>query len=405
MNDSEILVRVEHVSKKFCRNLRRSLWYGVQDLGNELVGRRRNHETLRREEFWAVDDVSFELKRGECLGLIGHNGAGKTTLLRMLNGLITPDHGRIEMRGHVGALIALGAGFNPILSGRENIYINAAVLGLSRQATNRRFDEIVAFSGVEEFIDAPVQQYSSGMYVRLGFAVAAHMEPEILLVDEALAVGDIAFVFKCLNKISELRKAGTGVIFVTHNEVQLREAAQRCLFMHRGRLVADGSVEQALLAHRNSPIAIDESWAADAGYVHPGNVVIQQWSLDPPEPRTGEPLKIELELDVKAVVQKALFELRFWSATGQLLTTVYSNPNVYRLEPGQCSRFVTIDIPRLSLPAGTYRLAGGFRDSGEIIGWSRDIAHIQILESREHWLGVGVVPMQAEIRISATSER
>ncbi|MEQ8662367.1 MAG: ATP-binding cassette domain-containing protein, partial [Gammaproteobacteria bacterium] len=166
MNDT--LVSVEAVSKKFCRSLRRSLWYGLCDLGSELAGRqRRERERLRADEFWAVREVSFSLARGECLGLIGHNGSGKTTLLRMLNGLVPPDAGRITMRGRVGALIALGAGFNPVLTGRENIYVNAAVLGLGRAETARRFDDIVEFSGLAEFIDSPVQHYSSGMYVRL----------------------------------------------------------------------------------------------------------------------------------------------------------------------------------------------------------------------------------------------
>ena len=165
---SDTLVTVEHVSKKFCRTLKRSLWYGVRDVGSELIGQNNGHKNLRKEEFWAVRDVSLQLRRGETLGLIGHNGAGKTTLLRMLNGLIKPDEGRIKVRGRMQALIALGAGFNPVLTGRENIYVNASVLGISKAEIDRRFDQIVDFSGIEEFIDMPVQSYSSGMTVRLG---------------------------------------------------------------------------------------------------------------------------------------------------------------------------------------------------------------------------------------------
>jgi lipopolysaccharide transport system ATP-binding protein len=164
---SDTLIKVEGVSKKFCRSLKKSLWYGMQDLGNEVIGKRHGgNGELRPDEFWAVDDVSFELKRGECLGLIGRNGAGKTTLLRMLNGLIKPDTGRIEMRGQVGALIALGAGFNPILTGRENIYVNASVLGLSKRETDAKIDNIIDFAEIGEFINMPVQSYSSGMAVR-----------------------------------------------------------------------------------------------------------------------------------------------------------------------------------------------------------------------------------------------
>ena len=165
----ETLVKVENVSKKFCRDLKKSLWYGVKDIFGEITGRNNPMEELRPEEFWSVNDVSFELKRGECLGLIGPNGAGKSTLLKMLNGLIKPDRGQITMRGRVGALIELGAGFNPILTGRENIYVNGAVLGFTKEEINRKLDSIIEFSELKDFIEAPVQNYSSGMKVRLGF--------------------------------------------------------------------------------------------------------------------------------------------------------------------------------------------------------------------------------------------
>src|SRR5210317_1944929 len=169
----KVLIRVENVSKKFCRTLKRSLWYAVKDIAGELFGRNNSESRLRPGEFWAVDNASFELKRGDCLGLIGPNGAGKSTLLKMLNGLIKPDKGRITMRGRVGALIELGAGFNPILTGRENIYVNAAVLGIPKQEVDKKLDAIIEFAEIDDFINTPVQSYSSGMKVRLGFAVAA----------------------------------------------------------------------------------------------------------------------------------------------------------------------------------------------------------------------------------------
>jgi lipopolysaccharide transport system ATP-binding protein len=232
---NETLVTVENVSKKFCRDLKRSLWYGMKDLGSELVGRSHNYDgRLRKDEFWAVKDVSFELKRGDFLGLIGRNGAGKTTLLRMLNGLIKPDKGRIEMHGRVGALIALGAGFNPILTGRENIYVNAAVLGLSKKETDARFDEIVEFAELGEFIDSPVQSYSSGMAVRLGFAVATALEPDILLLDEVLAVGDFGFMKKCFNKIGALKKKGVVIVFVSHSMHMVSANSNKVVLMKDG---------------------------------------------------------------------------------------------------------------------------------------------------------------------------
>jgi lipopolysaccharide transport system ATP-binding protein len=244
----EILVRVENISKKFCRSLKRSLWYGIQDIVSELnffpalgsseTTTNMSCKDLRKDEFWAVRDVSFELRRGECLGLIGHNGAGKTTLLKLLNGLIRPDRGSIEIRGKVGALIALNAGFNPILTGRENIYINASVLGLSKREIDSKVDEIIDFSEIEGFIDSPVQSYSSGMQVRLGYAIASSLKPDVLILDEVLAVGDISFVVKCLNRIRQLSK-DTAIILVSHNMQSISAFASRIIFMEHGRASLD----------------------------------------------------------------------------------------------------------------------------------------------------------------------
>jgi len=237
-DEGEVLVRVQGVSKRFCRSLKKSLWYGVQDIASELVGRKYEHE-LRPDEFWAVKDVSFELRRGECLGLIGRNGAGKSTLLRILNGLIRPDQGRIEMNGRVGGLIALGAGFNPILTGRENIYVNGSILGLTKAEIDACFEEIIEFAEIGEFIDAPVQTYSSGMNVRLGFAVAAVLiKPDILLLDEVLAVGDIGFTIKCLNKMRQVAK-NSAVVFVTHGMQFVSTFCNRVIVMTRGSSFCD----------------------------------------------------------------------------------------------------------------------------------------------------------------------
>lgn len=237
---SETLIKVEGVSKKFCRSLKRSLWYGMKDLGCELFGRRHGRvEGLRPDEFWAVKDISFELKRGECLGLIGPNGAGKSTLLKMLNGLIKPDKGRITMKGRVGALIELGTGFNPVLTGRENIYVNGAVLGFTKEEIDRKFDDIVGFSELGEFIDTPVQNYSSGMKVRLGFAVAAQMEPDILIIDEVLAVGDAGFRAKCFDQIAKVSKKAS-LLLVSHSMAEISRVASDVLLMKNGHVLFKG---------------------------------------------------------------------------------------------------------------------------------------------------------------------
>jgi lipopolysaccharide transport system ATP-binding protein len=240
-NDNEVLVKVDGVSKKFCRDLKKSLWYGVKDVASELLPIKNSklkiqnsEDALRPGEFWANKDISFELRRGECLGLIGHNGAGKTTLLKMLNGLIKPDSGTIEMRGRVGALIALGAGFNPVLTGRENIYINGSILGLSKKEIDEKIESIIDFAEISEFIDAPVQSYSSGMQVRLGFAVASSLSPDILILDEVLAVGDNAFKVKCLKRVESLRRT-CATIFVSHEAFQVAKIASRILWLDHGK--------------------------------------------------------------------------------------------------------------------------------------------------------------------------
>jgi len=182
------MIQVEGVSKRFSRSLKHALWYGLRDVGKEITGQGQEADDLRSHEFWALNDVSFDVREGETVGLIGHNGAGKTTLLKLMNGLIKPSQGRITVSGSVRALIALGTGFNPVLTGRENVRVASAVLGYGERETRERLGEIIEFSEIGEFIDSPVQSYSSGMLARLGFAVAIHTQPEILLVDEVLAV-------------------------------------------------------------------------------------------------------------------------------------------------------------------------------------------------------------------------
>lgn len=275
----DVLVRVENVSKRFCRSLKRSLWYGLQDLGSEIGGRRHGGGSglpqsstdvqLRPDEFWAVKDVSFELRRGECLGLIGRNGAGKTTLLRMLNGLIKPDTGSIEMRGQVGALIALGAGFNPLLTGRENIRINGSILGLQKKELKERINEIIDFAELGEFIDSPIQSYSSGMQVRLGFAVASSLNPDILILDEVLAVGDRQFQAKCFNRIGEMRRNGCATIIVSHYEHHLQRFCQCGIVLNKGVMSFKGDILGAIEKHstHESPIPNDDADNSD-GSIH-----------------------------------------------------------------------------------------------------------------------------------------
>lgn len=245
----ELSIVAENVSKKFGLTLKQSMKYGLRDIGKNLLGRQVKTEVLRQGEFWAVSDVSFSLKRGEALGIMGVNGSGKTTLLRILNGVYAPDTGFIQMRGRVGALIAAGAGFAPMLSGRENVYVNGALLGLTTEEIDSLIDEIVAFSELSNFIDLPVKNYSSGMYVRLGFAIAALSRPDILLMDEVLAVGDLNFQKKCFDYILKLKQQGTAIILVSHSPGAIWSVCDRGLFMDHGSVLFNGLVEDTIRAY------------------------------------------------------------------------------------------------------------------------------------------------------------
>nr|WP_320194065.1 ABC transporter ATP-binding protein [uncultured Desulfobacter sp.] len=221
-----------------------------------MIPGKGNIPELRKDEFWAVNDISFELKRGECLGLIGHNGAGKSTLLKMLNGLIKPDHGRITMKGRIGALIELNAGFNPILTGRENVYIYGAILGFTKDEIDSKYEAIVEFAEMNNFMEMPFRSYSSGMKVRLGFAVAAQMEPDVLIIDEVLAVGDMGFILKSLNRMDEILR-NAAVVFVSHNMPLVYRVSNNLILMNKGRACHSGDVSEGIDRYHSmfAPIA------------------------------------------------------------------------------------------------------------------------------------------------------
>jgi lipopolysaccharide transport system ATP-binding protein len=247
----DLAVQLSAVSKKFCRSLKRSMWYGLTDVLRGTVGMPGRGDSLRSGEFFALKDVSFEVAKGEAFAVIGPNGAGKSTLLKILAGILPPDTGRAEVRSRTGALIELGAGFHPLLSGRENIAVNAAILGMSREELRRAFDSIVDFADIGDFLEAPVKHYSSGMMVRLGFAVAVHCQPEVLLVDEVLAVGDEGFQVKCMNKLGELRAGGTAIVLVSHNMHAVSGFARRALLLIRGQARYFDDVQQAVQAYKS----------------------------------------------------------------------------------------------------------------------------------------------------------
>jgi lipopolysaccharide transport system ATP-binding protein len=249
---SDVVLKVEGLSKKFCMSLKRSMLYGTYDVARDMLGFPKKNSMLRTSEFWALQDINFELKRGETLGLIGQNGCGKTTLLRLLNGIFPPDKGRITINGRIGALIAVGAGFHPHMTGRENIYLNGAILGMTKAEIKLKFDSIVDFAEIGEFIDAPVATYSSGMTVRLGFAIAIHCEPDIMLIDEILAVGDATFQMKCMDMILKMQQnESVSLLFVSHNITQVNRLCQHGILLDHGKQIFTGTSIDAGIAYVN----------------------------------------------------------------------------------------------------------------------------------------------------------
>jgi len=281
---SDIAIRAENLSKLYkigeyqgnYKTLRETIVNIFSAPFRQLISKPQTSNLKPQSEFiWALKDVSFEVKRGEVVGIIGRNGAGKTTLLKILSRITAPTEGLAEIRGRVGSLLEVGTGFHPELTGRENIYLNGAILGMKKVELDRKFDEIVAFAEIEKFIDTPVKRYSSGMYVRLAFAVAAHLEPEILLVDEVLAVGDAVFQKKCLGKMGDVAKEGRTVLFVSHNMVAVQSLCSRVIWLHEGKIVEEGPAGQVVSSYLKTSFSnlTEQVWEDVA--TAPGNEMVR----------------------------------------------------------------------------------------------------------------------------------
>ncbi len=253
---SNSVITVENLSKKYILKHQNEVRYtALRDVltnkAKSLIKPQPNKSNPKSEEFWALNDVSFEINQGDRVGVIGRNGAGKSTLLKILSRIVTPTKGRITIEGRVASLLEVGTGFHPELSGRENVFLNGSILGMSKSEIQKKFDEIVAFAEVEKFLDTPVKRYSSGMYVRLAFAVAAHLEPEILIVDEVLAVGDAEFQKKCLGKMKDVSGEGRTVLFVSHNMGAISALCSKAIILNKGKVEFNGTVDKALKLYHN----------------------------------------------------------------------------------------------------------------------------------------------------------
>jgi lipopolysaccharide transport system ATP-binding protein len=389
---NDTLISVESVSKKFCRRLKRSLWYGVQDIGTELLGRAKKPE-LRKHEFWAVNDVSFELKRGECLGLIGHNGAGKSTLLKMLNGLIKPDKGRITMKGRIGALIELGTGFNPILTGRENIYNNGAVLGFSKKEIDKKFDSIIDFAEIGDFIDTPVQNYSSGMKVRLGFSVAAQMDPDILLVDEVLAVGDLNFKLKCFNLIDQIVER-CAVIFVSHSMQLVSRLCNQILMMEGGVEKYQGpDVSEGIDKYYSSLSGTRTDFIRSDSEIKILKVTVNNSEEEMPLIKRLDDLNVTLHIEIDSKFEQAVSSITLFDYEQKAIGVCMNEEPINRVgevmnrQNGKSSIALNVKIPRINLSKGIYYITFSMAENvrSKPIARLNNIKAFQVSSQRDVW--------------------
>lgn len=359
MNQSPPLIKVDGVSKKFCRNLKLSLRYGIRDLASELTGRRGpQRERLRKGEFFSVRNVSFEVNKGECVALLGPNGAGKSTLLKMLAGLFKPDKGQIQVRGRLGALIELGTGFNPILSGRENVYVNGAILGLNKSEVDRRFDEIVDFAELDEVIDEPVRTYSSGMRLRLGFAVAANLRPNLLLVDEVLAVGDVGFRKKCYKHIQDQVASGVSMIIVSHSISQLNRVATRSLVMNNHQLVHDGDFVEGATLYET--ILVDRKERHRAKHQEGQRAKIKEIRIlsgtGEPHFETGQNLSAEIEVESTEQINNAVMRVFIDSARAGVLGGMATPLQNFQFDLRPGTNVIGFELLNIPLLMGGYTL-------------------------------------------------
>ncbi len=397
---SETLIKAEHVSKKFCRDLKTSLWYGMKDITGELMGKEKKNQTLRDKEFWSVDDISFEVKRGECLGLIGRNGAGKSTLLKMLNGLIKPDRGRIEMHGRVGALIELGAGFNPILTGRENIFNNAAILGFTRSETRNKLDSIIEFSELSDFIDTPVQNYSSGMKIRLGFAIATHMEPDILLLDEVLAVGDMGFTLKCYNKMDELLQK-TAMVFVSHSMPQISRMCSQVMVLKAGKIeTSSNDVSIAINKYydqynfEKGIVFKTEDAELESIFISSNGVKSSQSELF--EMNTEDSFQVHLTIKLHKPIASPTLFLNFLDKEQKAFATVGNFKDYFKLERAENKIHVVAKFNSIRLTQGIYSIQVGLmtfeNNLRRNLFRNQSAIYFKIKSSNPGWVPIQFVP-------------
>lgn len=341
----------------------------------------------RKEDFWALKDISFKVQRAEALGIIGHNGAGKSTILKLLSRITTPTSGEIMINGRLSALIEVGSGFHPELTGRENIYLSGSILGMLRREITKKLDSIVEFAELRQFIDTPVKRYSSGMYVRLGFSIAAHLDPDVLLLDEVLAVGDAAFQQKCIQRILELKKSGTTIVFISHDLRAVQKLCDRVILLKNGQIEADGEPRETIALYESSSRNLHAQQRAVAGHASSEAVVTSlsfynNHGKECLSFETGRPMKAILKYKVYKPVGDVTFEVQFYSQEGRFCSFFSSETLkcMVDLEPGEGS--ITFDCSSVALGPGVYFIDAGIRNRlapfGIDIDWRRRCLAVRV---------------------------
>lgn len=388
------IISVENLSKKFLIAQEGKERYEMmsQQVGNifsKIFTKNIITTSKTTEDFWALRHINFKVEQGEKLGIIGRNGAGKSTLLKILSQITQPTEGKIQIRGRVASLLEVGTGFHPELTGRENIFLNGAILGMSRAEIKKKFDEIVAFAEVEKFLDTPVKRYSSGMYVRLAFAIAAHLEPEILIVDEVLAVGDAAFQRKCLGKMEDVSQQGRTILFVSHNMSTLKSLCNSILYLKQGELITKGSVESTIKEYLSENQKVVESGRIprnihrkrNTGEVFFDAIYITNSKNEPSnELYYGENFTIHLELAVLKKIQQATIQIIIASQSGENAITISDCINeVYQFkdyEPGVYK--VAVAVNTRLLPIGFNVSAFIALSTGKPLDWVEHVAPFNV---------------------------
>lgn len=310
----------------------------------------------RSTEMWALQDVSFNVREGEALGIVGHNGAGKTTILKLLSGITAPTRGRITIRGRLAALIEVSSGFHPELTGRENVFLYGAMLGMRRSEIARKMDSIIDFSGMEKYIDVPVKRYSSGMYVRLGFAVAAHLEPDIVLLDEVLAVGDVAFQAKCLDRISSLRKSGRTIVFVSHDLASIYRLCDRALLLEHGRILMEGAPRAVLDRYQQMAIPPPDSRSMDPRRQAECIEISFSSQAEGDAVRTGCPMVARLRYRASARLTDVVFRISLYWPSGYLCAQLTNEATGAIDHVAEGSGTIEFHCPVLPVVPGLYRV-------------------------------------------------